>query len=357
MITKTFILHDSFSGFLPSSCKAESCAFFDIETTGLYWKRSHIYLIGMIRMDNGCWTLTQWFAQRPLEEQLLLQEFTRALRGIRTLIHFNGNTFDIPYIRKKFLLYQLSDPLEFLDSLDLYREVNFCRKWFHLPSFKQKDAEKLVGFSRNDRYSGKELISLYQEYLTCADVHLLDFLLLHNQEDLTGMLSLLSLLSYRFLTEGDFSLASSVLDGNKLHLSFQLSAPVPVPLALEQESWNCRCCRDTMDLTLHGIHTVLKYFFPDYKDYYYLPLEDTAIHKSVAFYVDKEHRQRAKASNCYQKQQGLFFPQPTEVIQPAFRQDYKSLPLYFLWSEKNPPASDLLEHLAAAVLDHFRENC
>ena len=37
------------------------------------------------------------------------------------------------------------------------------------------------------------------------------------------------------------------------------------------------------------------------KDYYYLPAEDIAVHKSIASAVDKEHRVQANASNCYGK--------------------------------------------------------
>ena len=66
-----------------------------------------------------------------------------------------------------------------------------------------------------------------------------------------------------------------------------------------------------------------KYFFPNYKDYYYLPLEDQAIHKSVGTYVDKEHREKAKASNCYKKKEGIFLPQFSTVFTPSFRREYK----------------------------------
>ena len=38
----------------------------------------------------------------------------------------------------------------------------------------------------------------------------------------------------------------------------------------------------------------LKFFFDNYRDYYYLPAEDMAVHKSVASYVDKNYREPAK---------------------------------------------------------------
>ena len=51
------------------------------------------------------------------------------------------------------------------------------------------------------------------------------------------------------------------------------------------------------------IDNELKYFYSDYKNYYYLPAEDTAIHKSVGTYVNKDYRQPAKSYNCYLKKE------------------------------------------------------
>jgi hypothetical protein len=42
-------------------------------------------------------------------------------------------------------------------------------------------------------------------------------------------------------------------------------------------------------------------YYKDYKNYYYLPQEDMAVHKSVAGFVDKAHRQKATPDNCYTK--------------------------------------------------------
>uniref|UniRef100_UPI000B13B1EB hypothetical protein n=1 Tax=Clostridium sp. NkU-1 TaxID=1095009 RepID=UPI000B13B1EB len=52
----------------------------------------------------------------------------------------------------------------------------------------------------------------------------------------------------------------------------------------------------------------LKFFYPDYKNYYYLIYEDKAIHKSVAEYVDKEARTKATAKTCYTRRPAVIFP-------------------------------------------------
>ena len=73
----------------------------------------------------------------------------------------------------------------------------------------------------------------------------------------------------------------------------------------------------------------LKYFYPNYKDYYYLPAEDCAIHKSVGTYVDKNFRTQAKAANCYSKKYGTFLPQTGLWESPSFKIDYHDALTYF----------------------------
>lgn len=53
----------------------ESCLFFDIETTGLSWRQSHLYLLGVIFYTSDGWIQKQWFCQRPKEEREVLEAF------------------------------------------------------------------------------------------------------------------------------------------------------------------------------------------------------------------------------------------------------------------------------------------
>ena len=74
---------------------------------------------------------------------------------------------------------------------------------------------------------------------------------------------------------------------------------------------------------------ILKYFYSNYKDYYYLPAEDIALHKSVSSFVDPEHRIPATASTCYSRKYSQFLPQWSIVVEPFFKRDYKSKELFF----------------------------
>lgn len=56
------------------------------------------------------------------------------------------------------------------------------------------------------------------------------------------------------------------------------------------------------------VHDTLKLFYSNYKDYYYLPAEDSCVLKSVASGVDQNHRMNAKKETCYTKYTGFFIP-------------------------------------------------
>lgn len=56
-----------------------------------------------------------------------------------------------------------------------------------------------------------------------------------------------------------------------------------------------------MKIKLPLITDNLRLYYSDYKNYYYLPYEDTAIHKSVAAYVDAECKVKATRETAYTK--------------------------------------------------------
>ena len=84
----------------------------------------------------------------------------------------------------------------------------------------------------------------------------------------------------------------------------------------------------------------MKYFYSNYKEYYYLPAEDTAMHKSVAAFVDPQFREPAKASPCYTRKEGAFLPQWDIIFSPVFKAEYGDKLCYFEVTEaiKRSPA-------------------
>ena len=81
MITQTYRITLSSEILEAESIPAEDCLFFDIETTGLSWRQSHLYLLGIVLFENDQWIMKQWFCQRPSEEKEVLEIFSEIGRA------------------------------------------------------------------------------------------------------------------------------------------------------------------------------------------------------------------------------------------------------------------------------------
>ena len=95
----------------------------------------------------------------------------------------------------------------------------------------------------------------------------------------------------------------------------------------------------------------LKYFYANYKNYYYLPTEDMAIHKSIASFVDKDYREQATAENCYTRKFSLYLPQWEVLTEPFFKRDYRSRDLFFELTDDIKKDRDLFSRYASHILN------
>ncbi|MDE6873921.1 MAG: ribonuclease H-like domain-containing protein [Lachnospiraceae bacterium] len=449
--------------FAISPAPADQTLFFDIETTGFSPESSYVYLIGCAFLKDGAVRLRQWFLDDISEEKQLIREFGEFAKNFRALVHYNGTTFDLPYLQKKARRHRL--PAYFLSmpgagcneetyceaeghagiklsapySLDLYRQLLPCKKLRGLKDLKQKTVEEFLGITRGDVFSGGDLIPVYTEFVgryryecithgnpfwdmdtagqtgtdvlsvgttssgTKATNHtvphetpdfvdtgltnmpespakaLLYVLLLHNCEDIRGLLGISPLLCLPRLISGDFTVeilpehaadppetGVSCLYRRKVLrldtgwdpvlLSACFRTEIAKQLPCDAQSTSSPVCvslsaasSGSLLLVVPVFSGTLKYFFGDYKEYYYLPLEDCAIHKSVAQFVDKEYRRKATKETCYQKKEGHFLPQPEQIITPAFRLHAKDRFSYFEDAEI-PADPDVLKNWAQSLL-------
>jgi len=329
----------------------ENMAFFDIETTGLSPNASSLYLIGLMTYDRieKKWLLCQWFANNYQSEKEILQNFLDALANVEYLYHFNGKTFDIPYILKKCTRHALQIPEHCQKllhdttgkhSIDLLGIIRSLRHALLLEKCSQAAVEQWLGARRSDHFSGSELITVYSEYmqqklLNTENAEKLEkVLLLHNHDDIEMMLNLCSLFTYneylsdacriRLLTIENLS-TLEVLHIEKQMLSLSIKLPAAVPKAVHltapfplatagidipavKSPATLLMEKDTACISLPLYEGTLKFFLPDYKNYYYLIKEDMAVHRSIAEFVDSSVRQKATAATCYIKQTGLFLP-------------------------------------------------
>ncbi len=344
----------------------EKILWLDIETTGLSPKNACIYMIGCVYFRDGKYQTVQFMADDVDEEEQVIYEFFNFASFFSVLITYNGNAFDIPFLSYRCAFYDMPYRFDGFTGIDLYKRLRAYQGIFTLPDLKQKTVEELMGISRTDDRSGHELIGIYAEYTVHPEEDLLHLLLQHNHDDITGLLKLTPLLSFSDLfstaaVRAEKAVRNQYKDYNgvqrsELIIEFSFPLEVPVPVS---------CGFSDLYLTLGGnrgklrvaIYTgVLKHFYPDYMDYYYLPEEDRAVHKSVGTFVDKNHRVQAKASTCYTKKRGFFLPQWEEIITPVFYENYRDHTMYFELTEsvKNDPArfSRYASHLLKLIVAH-----
>lgn len=304
--------------------------FFDIETTGFSGDSSNLYLIGCTYFQDGCWNLIQWFADTAAAEPELLDSFFSFLKNYKILIHFNGDGFDIPYLLKRCRHLKKDYDFSAVTSIDIYKKIRPYRKLLGLESMKQKAIETFLGISRTDQYSGGQLIDVYRTYLKNHDNELYDLLILHNEDDLKGMPSILPILHYPNFFEGNMFLKSQQIltevcnDGSKRHLLeliCQSPCAVPVPFSCCLEPVSCFVSQNQLTLEVTLFEGELKNFYSNYQDYYYLPEEDQAVPKAEAVRYNQSACVKATAKNCYTREQGVFLPQFTPVWEPALKKE------------------------------------
>ncbi len=153
----------------------ESTFIFDIETTGLSHKYAKVVMISYIYLEDGITMLEQNYIDNLNDEKQLLFRFLEIVKKYNFAVHFNGYSFDIPFINKRLESNKIAFNYNKKLSVDMYRKIK--------NSGTLKQSEKLSGFHREDDISGAEFVNLYKYYLKNKDKKIMDKLLLHNRDD------------------------------------------------------------------------------------------------------------------------------------------------------------------------------
>ncbi|MBQ8305677.1 MAG: ribonuclease H-like domain-containing protein [Blautia sp.] len=327
--------------------------FYDIETTGLSAARSHVYLIGVLYFDGVLWQLRQWLAGSKEEEPEVLGAFSSLLHELSVLaitgseagryvcIDFNGTTFDRPFLKKRFAACCMADPLEELPFLDLFRLFSPLKKLLSLSSFRQTDLEGCMMRLPRMYPDGRDCIRVLHSYEKSPAEGSLRVLLGHNEEDLSGLLAVTALYPLLELCKGRigekhdnsvstcWKLTDAKSDGISVGFTLTCSRNIPAAIRLDGDEWSLHSLTEPSVLvfTVRLESGQLRQFYPNYKEYDYLPDEDTAVPKAISRFLDRSLKKPSTRDTCY-----TWFPCTEEFLeQPQEQLTYlRNAFLYYL---------------------------
>lgn len=232
---------EMFADFYPK----DEILMFDIETTGLSPDRAFIYLIGLGFYSDGQWQIRLLFNDDGSSEPKIIETFMDMLKRYKYLIHFNGDRFDIPFVKRRMDIIRtetgkaISGSFNGTESVDLLKLIRPLKKSLGLPNIKQKTVERYFGVNRTDIYNGGQLIEVYLGYLRLKndpDAHKerelrKDLFIQHNRDDMEGMYYLSGILSLREFASGNVgSITADASDsGGRISLVFKGKTLHPLP--------------------------------------------------------------------------------------------------------------------------------
>ena len=83
----------------------ESWCLVDIETEGRFWRTSRLLAARVITYGSPLEEY-EWIAERESDEYDILSELAQVLMRSSCIMTFNGDSFDLPHLRKKYQAYR-----------------------------------------------------------------------------------------------------------------------------------------------------------------------------------------------------------------------------------------------------------
>jgi uncharacterized protein YprB with RNaseH-like and TPR domain len=324
----------------------ENTIFFDIECTGLSPRKSFIYLIGYATRIGNTVTITQLLASNESEEIEILHEFEKVIEDYPNLLGFNSTRFDESFIIERCKKYKINTKIKSKHHTDMYLQTTKARCLLDLPNYKQKTIEEYLGLHRDDKYDGGQLIPVYWHYSLMQDQESKDLILLHNFEDVKGMIFITDILAYPELLNSSLRYVSHEIDNNKLRFEIETDIEIPNSINKNRDYGLYIIKKNRIYVTLNLFNGNLFTFLPDYKNYYYIESQDMIIPRSIGESMDKSLRRPATKRDCKVSQEATYLRIPDKVDIGTsiriFKPDYDS-------KESYVNVSDIKEYLLIKI--------
>lgn len=170
------------------------------------------------------------------------------------------------------------------------------------------------------------------------------------------MFDLLGILSYTQFTEGRFLITeiTEESEGDHSFLNVKIKPEFPLPQSIHRLTREAALIldREAALIRFPVFHGELKHFLKDPKDYYYLPEEDTAVHRSIGEFVDPSHRRKATKKNCYIKTECDYLTIPVRQKDQYLQREFQEKNTYL----KLPADPAELRAFVALYFSTFRQS-
>ena len=177
-----------------------SVVYFDLETSGLSGGAGIVpFIIGLGWFMAEGFETRQYFLASPTAEPRALDAVATVLRRARTLVTFNGRSFDGPMTETRYAFHRRASPLQHLSHVDL---LHPSRHLWRGDEGRLVSLERdVLGVHRVGDVPGAEIPGRYHAFLRGGDAELLAPVLEHNRLDLVS-LGLLTGLACALLQDG-----------------------------------------------------------------------------------------------------------------------------------------------------------
>lgn len=337
--------------------------FLDIETTGLSAEKNAVILIGCAGFTaEGTLGFRQFFAESREEEPAVIHAFLDYTADRKILVTYNGDRFDLRFLKKRAVANGIEGNLDGLLSFDLYQCVHPVQNLLGLVDGRQQTVEAFLGTGRTEDSDGRDTVLAYDDYLRDRAPEKRNFILTHNEADVLGLLKLLPLLSYRDFfhrppqvtrAQANYYDAYDGIRQQELLIYFHPATPLPKPILGSREGCLLKADGNEGLVKVPLYEEEMKYFYADYRNYWYFPAEDEAVHKSIAVYADKTHRVPATAETCYTRKKSSFLPMWSAFCTPFFRRSYDDPALFFELTPERKKDRALFVRYAQYVCGHI----
>ena len=165
--------------------------FLDTETTGLAGGTgTYAFLVGIAWWEDDGFVVEQFFMRNHAEEASLLLELDQVLAERRTLVTFNGKSFDWPLLETRYRMSRIGPahaPTLHLDLLHPARQLFRLR----LKSVALSELEKhVLGLDRGYDIPSETIPGRYFDFLRGGPAEPVAEIFHHNQMDLRGLAAL-----------------------------------------------------------------------------------------------------------------------------------------------------------------------